>query len=307
VAYKKTRCPDHDYHARAIYLITINKDVFIPTLSHIFDGEKYSNHTPGVKTTEVGNVIKTQLRRIPELFPQTQLLQYVIMPDHLHFVLFVKESTEYHLGDIIMQFKMNCRDAYGKSLFEDGYNDRILRTPSQLRNMIDYVKDNPKRWLIRREHPDFFCSGRVLQIGEQTFPVYGNFLLLRNPTRAAVRISRSYSEDKLRELHRHWEEIIRSNGVLISPFISEKEKAVRELAISEGGNIILLTREEITERYKPSVRLFDLCQQGRLLIMSIWKPGLKSMVSRSEALIMNDLAARIAADATLPLMLKGKR
>jgi hypothetical protein len=173
--------------------------------------------------------------------------------------------------------------------------------------MIDYVKDNPKRWLIRREHPDFFCSGRVLQIGEQTFPVYGNFLLLRNPTRAAVRISRSYSEDKLRELHRHWEEIIRSNGVLISPFISEKEKAVRELAISEGGNIILLTREEITERYKPSGRLFDLCQQGRLLIMSIWKPGLKSMVSRSEALFMNDLAARIAADATLPLMLKGKR
>ena len=36
------------------------------------------------------------------------------------------------------------------------YHERILHAPGQLRRMIDYVKDNPRRLWLKRHNPDLF-------------------------------------------------------------------------------------------------------------------------------------------------------
>lgn len=298
MAYHKSRSKTHDYRSRCIYLITIVKAASTSVLSQPFGGLQSAVSVPGVRTTPTGDIVKAQLRNIPVNFPEARLLQYIVMPDHLHFVIDIQRSTTYHLGELIAAFTGDCTRAagYADSFFEPGYHDRILRHKGQLRNMIDYVRDNPRRLIIKREHPDYFNKPQQLLIGEKTYTVYGNFLLLRNPTISAVRISRRFSEQELKARHADWEETVRDNGVLVSPFISAAEKQVRDRAIAYGGNIILITREEMEEKFKPSGRMFDLCSEGRLLIISTGKASISKIISRTEALDMNTLAETIASD-----------
>lgn len=171
MAYHKSRSKTHDYRSRCIYLITIVKGASTPVLSQPFGGLQSAVSVPGVRTTPTGDIVKAQLRNIPVNFPEARLLQYVVMPDHLHFVIDIQRSTTYHLGELIAAFTGDCTRAagYADSFFEPGYHDRILRHKGQLRNMIDYVRDNPRRLIIKREHPDGrmfeLCSeGRLLII-----------------------------------------------------------------------------------------------------------------------------------------------
>lgn len=76
------------------------------------------------------------------------------MPEHLHFVIFITEATDTHLGDIILDLKGECtrryrgttkqtdREAPLVSIFEEGYHDRILLKEGQLQRMLAYVSDN---------------------------------------------------------------------------------------------------------------------------------------------------------------------
>lgn len=298
MAYHKSRSKTHDYRSRCIYLVTIVKAATTPVLSHPFGGLRSATVIPGVRTTSSGDIVKSQLRNIPVKFPEARLLQYVVMPDHLHLVIDIQRPTSYHLGELIATFTGDCTRAAGldNPFFEPGYHDRILRHKGQLRNMIDYVRDNPRRLIIKREHPEYFSQPQQLLTCGKTYIVYGNFLLLRNPAISAVRISRRFSEQELRARHAEWEETIRGNGVLVSPFISAAEKQVRDEAIAKGGNIILITREEMEDKFKPSGRMFQLCSEGRLLIISTGKAGISATISRSEAMAMNALTEIIASD-----------
>lgn len=119
-----------------------------------------------------------------------------------------------------------------------------------------------------------------------------------------MRISRRYTESQLAALHQEWEETIRSHGVLVSPFISPREKEWEKRGIEEGAGVILITREVFRERFKPSGRLFDLCADGRLLLISTGKSVSDEKLTRQEALAMNELAERIADGLPLDLRLK---
>ena len=298
MAYTNTRCPAHDYHSKAAYLITIGKNDGIMDFSRCFRGNGSAVSKAGVITSPVGDAIKNALRNIPSNFQNASILQYIIMPDHIHFVIDIKKRSDYHLGDLIATFKAEVTKSlpYG-TIFTEGYHDRIKKEYIQLRRMIDYVADNPRRYIIRKENRNRFNNPHIINLWGDNYVAYGNFLLLRNPSLANVRISRSYSPEQLRGLKKRWDDCIRENGVLISPFINPAEKEVLNKGIENGSNIILITREEIRERWKPSGRLFDLCSEGRLLVISTQKAVLEPKLSRSEALAMNNLAARIASEA----------
>jgi REP element-mobilizing transposase RayT len=343
MAYKKTRSPNHDYHSRSIYLISINKAVNVPIFAILQSGSRASERDAvrsanssavgedsarnadrsanssavgevdaRMTNTAIGEIIEKQILAIPKEFPETKIIRHVIMPDHIHFVIFVKRRTDYHLGSLIAHFKGNCTRAYRReqTIFEEGFHDRVLRGKNQLQAMINYVNDNPRRLMIRRHHAGYFHTPCVLFVNGTTYTVFGNFLLLRSPSKAAVRVSSKFSATELSRRRKLWWETIREAGVLVSPFISEAERRVRDYGIANGANIILITDNEISSRYKPSGELFRLCAEGRLLVISIFKPGnpLKAerthKFSRSTALYMNDLAERIADLKTDELILR---
>lgn len=288
------RCPFHDYRSRAIYLITINKGPSVPDFALCYGNKDLHYQNAGIKYFDLGRRIKDELWNIRNRFRNAVVKQYVVMPDHIHFVLDIQDRTEYHLGDLISTFKNTVNNLAGiNGVFEEGYHDRILRGPGQYDRIVNYIKDNPRRKLIKVNFKEFFGEPKLINLEGRDYIIYGNFFLLKNPVISNVRFSRKYSVPELENRCTSWDETIRSNGVLISPFIHDKEKEYRDKAIENGGNLIYFVRYPIGERFKPQGELFDLCAQGRLLLISTYRSGQSYRLTRAEAMAMNALAESI--------------
>lgn len=74
------------------------------------------------------------------------------------------------------------------------YHERILHAPGQLRHMIDYVKDNPRRLWLKSHHPDLFKLHRQTEVDGLMFTSLGNHFLLDWPDRQMVEMSRSATD-----------------------------------------------------------------------------------------------------------------
>ena len=60
----------------------------------------------------------------------------------------------------------------------------------------------------------------------------------------------------------------RQGSVMVSPFISPKEKEVLSVLLREQRKIIFLIDKPMGDYYKPVDGLFDACAAGRVLILS---------------------------------------
>lgn len=160
-----------------------------------------------------------------------------------------------------------------------------------------YIADNPRRRLMVMKYPGLFSSRRDIRILDRTFTVYGNFQLLRNPMVTPAIFSSRYTAAELSRWHRLWDETIRTEGVLISPFIHPEEKKLMDRAIDEGASIIRIIPEGIGDRYKPSGHEFDLAAEGRCLHIGSPRPSAhKEKLTRRESLFLNDIARWIASN-----------
>lgn len=286
------RCYGHDYHSRCIYHITLKKNRGVSSFSHLCDNWP----TVEIIRSRLGVIIEKHIRLIPSLDPALRLLQYCIMPDHIHLLLFVTAPTKLHLGNYIGKLKIAIHQEYHAinpleiSIFEEDFYDCILHSHRSLDTLYKYIRDNPRRLAVRRAHPEFFRRVNALKIGDQTCQAYGNFQLLECPFKEQVVVHRADSAETLQRNRERWLYTAANGGVLVSPFISAAEKAVRTEADEAGGRFILIINEPIGERYKPSGRDFELCEAGRLLIISANAPG---ALSRAACLAMNELAKNI--------------
>ncbi len=336
----------HDYRSRCIYMITLNKADCIPRFSTIKGIPGDYINKPYTDLSPTGKIIAANVSALKHRFPFISILRRCIMPDHIHFVIFVKEKTSWHLGDIVNHLKSVCTRNYNGydsrrgegadetlvSMFEDGYHDRILRRKNQLKRMLKYVSDNPRRSLERTANRGFHrrlfledigsggdagaqstfscgdagigvpssCGGTCEEsfmetgLGRVRYEAYGNIHLLEDPELAAVRISRRFSEDELRKRKINWLRTVGNCGVLVSPFISQAEKKVRDWALANGGRFILIESNGFGERYSPKGILHQLCNEGRLLIIAPTEHHTSPpKLTYSECQRMNALAERI--------------
>lgn len=287
----------HDYRAPGRYMITLSKSPSVPSLSTIEGDWRLPVGTSGSSYTRwspVGGRIARLIYHIGSIHPALRAEQYVVMPDHVHILLCVKTGLTEHLGLFIARFKTAVNDACGmEHVFEDGFNDQIVSYKRDLNTLFDYIRSNPYRLAVRRANPDFFTRINNLTIGTTTCQAYGNIHLLHNPFIEQVIVHRADAPETLARNRERWLYTAANGGVLVSPFISKPEKTVCSEAEALGGRIILITNETFTERYKPAAHDFELCAQGRLLILSVGGAA-KENLSREACLRMNDLAQTIA-------------
>lgn len=292
----------HDYRRKCIYHITIKKHRSMPPFGYLAG----SLQAPYISRSPLGQVIARNIAAIPSLDPRLRVMQYFIMPDHIHFLLNVTDTIEYHLGNYIGMFKVKTTQDYGAltgvmdSVFEEDFYDCILYQSRSLDAIYKYIRDNPRRLAERVCHPEFFQLLHTLFIEGQNYRAFGNPRLLDNPFKDQVVVHRADTPEQ-RELHRQqWLYTASNGGVLVSPFISPAEKAIREEAEAQNGRFILITADPFGERYKPTGHLFDLCAAGRMLMISAAAQvgAVAEHPSRRQCLALNSLAesvARIAA------------
>ena len=75
-------------------------------------------------------------------------------------------------------------------LFARGFNDKLLLRRGQLGNWRQYLSDNPRRLLMRREYPGLFQRALCIKIDGVRYSAFGNMLLLRQPDKKQVHFHR---------------------------------------------------------------------------------------------------------------------
>lgn len=180
------------------------------------------------------------------------------------------------------------------SLFEPGYNDKILLREGQLSNWKRYLDDNPRRLAIKRLHPDFFTVIHQAVIVGRKCQMVGNRFLLDIPQKMAVIVHSAYTDEEYTDWRRKWLACGEAGGVLISAAIAAREKEVMREAMDRGYNIILLRENGFPPLYKPSGESFTVCSEGRLLQISPWEFHMeRKTISREQCLILNRMAEEI--------------
>lgn len=255
---------------------------------------------PVAAPTAIGLIIAQALKDLKNRYPFIWIQRRCIMPDHVHLCLFVRRQTEVHLSHIISALKRLCGNLWhaagGKAdvrFFQPGFYDTILRGKNQLKRMQHYISDNPRRHLVRRLNPGWHRRFNIAHTAGMIYEAYGNWDLLAEAQLVAVMISKHFSDNLLEAKKRYWLRTVNNNGVLVSPFISEAEKRVRDWTIENDGALIIVTEETFGERYHPPGRLHEVCSEGRLLLISVPRPEGRSR--RQHCLFMNAISSEIAA------------
>ena len=179
-------------------------------------------------------------------------------------------------------------------LWSIGYTDGILDSDGQLQRWKEYLRDNPRRLLMKRQCPELFRVQRNLRVGDEVFSAIGNRYLLERPVRLQVMCSRRLTDVEIEEKKAYFLEQARQGAVLVSPSISKGEKAVMRAAFDAGYPLILLQENGFTDLAKPGGRKFDACAEGRLLILAPWEHhNERRTIRRDQCLTLNEMAAVI--------------
>lgn len=323
------RCIGHDYTERQMYMVTMVTEGRKPLFGKVVgysEAQTGSNEEPRTELTELGKRVESEWWNIPQYYPQIEIIALQMMPDHFHGILFVKERMEKDLSRVIRGFKTGCNRAYRELvlgvtyvatqsqrtkpsaptnprpkedrthgfLFARGFNDKILLREGQLERWINYLHDNPRRLLMKREHPDFFRVQRGLTIGTQQFSAIGNRFLLNRPTLVQVQCSRSLTEEQIETKVAEILALGRQGAVLVSPCISIGEKHIIRTAFEAGLPLIILQENGFTDLAKPGGKRMDACSRGQLLLLAPWEHhNEKQAITRNQCLTLNALARMI--------------
>jgi REP element-mobilizing transposase RayT len=292
----KRRRVGHDYQTRCIYMITLVVKERRPLLGTLAGNGETAPAI--VEPSPLGRAVIQSLFNIPHFYPEIAIWTFQLMPDHLHFIAFVKERIPVHLGKVINGFKVGCNRAYKElvkgdlpGLWEGGYNDMILDREGQLQRMKAYILDNPRRLAIKRNHPDLFRVQRNIKVGEYTFAALGNVFLLEAPCLLQVQCTRKLTKPEICTTVQQFLSHAQNGAVLVSPSISPGEKAVMKAAFEHGFPVIVLQENGFAPLAKPGGRRFDACVQGRLLMLAPWEHhNDRRVIKRSQCLDLNEMA-----------------
>jgi len=284
-----------------------------------------------IQRTALGNAVVDELYVMCRHYPAIRILQFCLMPDHLHAVIHVTQVMDTSIRSVIRGYWQGVKKhgrAYtlsvdaelnsgafvsntkitnegGKSypfpIFTERPFIRPLSRRGQLHTMIRYVQMNPQRLATKRLRPGYFRVQKDIEIGDRKYEGVGNVAILMGEGFATVHVrstmvkAAEQGDDKpLRDYMNSRVLMARKGMVMVSPFISPQEKRVMQVLLQEQRPFILLTDNGFRDYYKPADALFDACAAGRLLILSPWPyDGGKHHISRSECMALNAMAEEI--------------
>ena len=84
-----------------------------------------------------------QILHYPDLMSHAQTLAFVVMPDHLHWLMQLGHTDS--LSQCVQRMKSLTSKALGAGLWQKGFHDRAVRQEDDLPAIARYVVANPVR------------------------------------------------------------------------------------------------------------------------------------------------------------------
>lgn len=234
----------HDYQAPWKYHITISKADGCAPFSELVVND-LSKEGVTLRNLPLGQVIWRQIR----LFQQKEIkvYQYAIMPDHIHMLIHVRQRLARHLGYYIGILKAAIVDEWRQKnnnpdlvVFRSNYHDRIVLPEHDLNTIFQYIRQNPYRLAVRKLRPAFFQRRRGVIACGREFMAYGNLFHLRNPFKYPLIVHRADTDEQFAEKLREALYFACNGGVVVSAFISPREKMVRQEVEAAGVRLFCL-------------------------------------------------------------------
>ena len=314
--------PGTAWRGVGVYHVTLT----VPSREPLFGKLVMPDHDPSnarIERTALGNAVVDELYVMCRHYPAIRILQFCLMPDHLHAVIHVTQVMDTSIRSVIRGYWQGVKKlgrAYtlaiaaelnsGITTDEGGYPFPIfterpfirpLSRRGQLHTMIRYVQMNPQRLATKRLKPGYFRVQRDMEIGGRKYDGVGNVAILMENEFATVHVRSTMvkaadngNDMPLRNYMNSRVLMARKGVVMVSPFISTQEKRVMQVLMQEQHPIILLTDNGFRDYYKPADSLFEACAAGRLLILSPWPydEG-KRHITRAECVALNAMAEEI--------------
>ena len=154
------------------------------------------------------------------------------------------------------------------------YHERILHAPGQLRRMIDYVKDNPRRLWIKSHNPELFKLHRRTEAAGLSFTSMGNHFLLDWPDKQMVEMSRSATNEEVQEQLQSVLAAAHNGTITYTAAISKGEQLIARTLREQGYPLVVLLNDGFPKEgspheryYKPGGVYFEACSKGQLLLL----------------------------------------
>jgi putative transposase len=181
---RSIRLKGFDYSQNGEYFITICTYDREPLFGDVVDGEMILN--------EYGKMAEMFWKEIPLHFPDVELDEFVIMPNHVHGIVVINRASGFvgvpnigvslgvqnfeplqeipqqnlfqktiprSIGSIIRGYKTgvtkwfrNNTEIY--SVWQRNYYERIIRTDAELNNIREYIINNPSNWGNDEKFPE---------------------------------------------------------------------------------------------------------------------------------------------------------
>ena len=160
------------------------------------------------------------------------------------------------------------------TLFEKPFI-RTLAHRRQLRSMIDYTHNNPDNAMLRVMHPELYVIHRNIEVAGLRFDIMGKDRLLSYPDRQVIVLSRSLSEEQIKEEISKAKYNAERGVVTYTAAISPGEQAVsKAIRASQHPVVILLLNgfppenSDAAKYFHPSGVYHTACGNGLLLLLA---------------------------------------
>lgn len=155
------RLQGFDYGSHNLYFVTIctkNKIHYFGEIVKSVETDNYASLQP----TEIGKIAFDFWQEIPKHYPFVILEEFVIMPNHIHGILFfnLPEKTDWNpnkfgsqsqnLGAVVRGFKSSVKRYANQNEIEfewqTRFHDHIIRDENERYAIKNYIINNPKNW-----------------------------------------------------------------------------------------------------------------------------------------------------------------
>ncbi|MFI5162200.1 MAG: transposase [Sphingobacteriales bacterium] len=154
-----------DYGSHGLYFITIctkNRIRYFGEIEN--DIQNNEGNTASLQVTDIGKIAYDNWLRIPTYHPYVEVDEFVIMPDHMHGILFINKPDKMtweinkfgaqrnNLASIVRGYKSSVKQYANinnlEFYWQPGYYDRVIRSEKEHRNVIQHIFNNPDNWLL---------------------------------------------------------------------------------------------------------------------------------------------------------------
>ena len=118
----------------------------------------FSDRENPVQLTPWGKIVEQTICEIPDHYSGVQLVQYVVMPNHVHLLLLLSNS-DVSVSQVVQQLKHMASVRFVPPAWQKSFHDRVVRNAHEYKKIMEYIDNNPLRWELDRYYQKTTLAG----------------------------------------------------------------------------------------------------------------------------------------------------